>query len=161
MIHFVHIPKTGGTALAAALGNRVYRPGHHLRLSMVPSDEAAITILRDPVERYISAFGHMPNGELSSPEEMALALDAPIDHDVYRPQSYWIDSDHPLAWVGFTETLDQDVRALEDIVGAHLELPKSGYARNAGPPHQPLSYAAEEIVRLWYADDYELLERLR
>ncbi len=61
--HFMHIGKTGGTALRLALHDvqtatsyRVIRHGHRARLSDIPDGEKFFFCVRDPIDRYVSAF---------------------------------------------------------------------------------------------------------
>ena len=62
-IHFLHIGKTGGTAIKYALKDFQSSKGFHLichphatTLAEVPSGDLAIFVLRDPVDRFISGF---------------------------------------------------------------------------------------------------------
>jgi hypothetical protein len=61
--HFMHIGKTGGTALRFALHDarnatayRVIRHGHRARLRDIPPGEKFFFSVRDPIDRYVSAF---------------------------------------------------------------------------------------------------------
>ncbi len=60
-LHFLHIGKTGGTAIKHALapvavaGNLVLHP-HRARLRDVPPGEGAFFFLRNPLGRFVSAF---------------------------------------------------------------------------------------------------------
>lgn len=61
-VHMLHIGKTGGTALMAALrqappsGSRVLFHKHYFRLIDVPLDEQCFFVVRDPVSRFVSGF---------------------------------------------------------------------------------------------------------
>ncbi len=60
-IHVIHIPKTGGTALRAALSaaphpERFLFHDHLFTLADVPSGDGAVFGLRDPIERFVSGF---------------------------------------------------------------------------------------------------------
>ena len=64
MLRFVHVPKTGGVALRKALAPvrdphsanaLVQCDGHLTTLSAAPEDDI-ITVVRDPLRRYVSAF---------------------------------------------------------------------------------------------------------
>jgi hypothetical protein len=62
-LHFLHLPKTGGTAVTAALephvrgaGYRLILHGHGFRLQDVPRGEKAFFFLRDPITRFVSGF---------------------------------------------------------------------------------------------------------
>jgi len=67
-VHFLHVGKTGGTAVKAAFGaypfpwfatpdDLLIFHTHSVTLSDLPQGSAAIVFLRDPVARFISAFG--------------------------------------------------------------------------------------------------------
>lgn len=61
-IHYLHISKTGGTALKEALenaeikGKRIIHHPHEVSLQRVPRGEAVVFFVRDPVSRYTSSF---------------------------------------------------------------------------------------------------------
>ena len=59
--HFLHIGKTGGTAVKHALAPMAERHGivlhrHGTRLADLPRGERAFFFLRDPLDRFVSAF---------------------------------------------------------------------------------------------------------
>ena len=62
-LHVLHIGKTGGTALKHALGeyedsasfHLLFR-GHDVTLAQVPKGERFMFVLRDPLDRFVSAF---------------------------------------------------------------------------------------------------------
>lgn len=59
--HFLHVGKTGGTAVKHALAPVADRHGitlhrHGTRLADLPPGERAFFFLRDPVDRFVSAF---------------------------------------------------------------------------------------------------------
>jgi hypothetical protein len=59
--HFLHIGKTGGSAVADALQSvdaehRVLLHGHKTVLSDIPAGEHAVFFVRDPVTRFVSGF---------------------------------------------------------------------------------------------------------
>lgn len=62
-VHFLHIGKTGGTAVKHALRDHLSTPGytlhlhpHETTLRDIPTGEKAMFFLRDPLERFISGF---------------------------------------------------------------------------------------------------------
>lgn len=60
-IHFLHVGKTGGSAVKHALAPMAGRLGvvlhrHGTRLADLPRGERAFFFLRDPVERFVSGF---------------------------------------------------------------------------------------------------------
>ena len=100
VLHFVHIGKTGGTALIDTLSRahrtspqyRIFFHPHHFTLHDVPAGEGAIFFLRDPITRFVSGFyGRQRQDyprynspwrpgekiafeQFSAPQELALAL---------------------------------------------------------------------------------------
>ena len=100
--HFLHIGKTGGTAVKVAIrkgseGSPKYRVEvrkHEIKLAAIPEDDYFFFCLRDPIERYVSGFlsrlrqgeprYHIPwtEGEavafarFQSPDALALSLTA-------------------------------------------------------------------------------------
>lgn len=63
IVHFLHIGKTGGTALREALRKHTTCPHyfialhkHDLKLSDVPFGEKTVFFLRDPIRSYVSGF---------------------------------------------------------------------------------------------------------
>ena len=60
-VHFLHIRKTGGMALKAALSPVAAERGlllreHGTALAKVPKGERAVFVVRDPVARFVSGF---------------------------------------------------------------------------------------------------------
>ena len=67
-VHFIHIGKTGGTAIKhvlrpifraeteTALGKVVLHKGHQFKLTDVPRGDKAIFCVRDPLSLFVSAF---------------------------------------------------------------------------------------------------------
>lgn len=142
---FVHIPRTGGLALTEALRGSGIRAGGH---NVLPEPgEDCITILRDPVARFVSAYDHQqPDLDIEE-----LARDPSLGGWFFQPAARWLDGLTPV-WVGHTETLAADVDRLG--VGP---LP-AGY--NASTRRSSLSPDGIAAVRRYYAEDYDLLERL-
>ena len=60
-VHFLHIPKTGGTALGTALrpvahAFSIMFHGHFMRLADIPIAENVVFMVRDPITRFVSGF---------------------------------------------------------------------------------------------------------
>jgi len=62
-IHFLHIGKTGGTAIKEALKPfsryrdlRIWLHGHEVKLSDIPKGDKVVIFIRDPISRFISGF---------------------------------------------------------------------------------------------------------
>ena len=63
LVHFLHIGKTGGSAIKYALREHLVSPryqlqlrGHRIALSDIPPGDKAFFFLRDPVSRFVSGF---------------------------------------------------------------------------------------------------------
>ena len=68
-LHFLHIGKTGGTAIKCALKNsldtskyQLCLHGHRFCLKHVPEGEKVVFFLRDPLQRFISGFNSRQRG---------------------------------------------------------------------------------------------------
>lgn len=167
MLRFVHVPKTGGVALREALaplGLDFRCDGHLTTLSSAQEDDV-ITVAREPLARYVSAFWWLATKTLwpwPSPDAMArqMGRSTLVDNAFKRymvlwPQTHWIDADRPLLWHGRTETLEADSARLWPLLGLSVDLPR----RNVGRyPESPLSEQAEANLRDFYAADYAMLE---
>ena len=153
MVTFIHIPRTGGLALTEALrGTGVRADGHRFKLSDPDVDEA-ITIVRDPVARFISAYDVAAPAGVSIED---LARDPSLIGWWFLDRAVtWLDCEKPLLWVGRTETLAQDVERLRVLIPGIGPLPRYNESRR----HSTLSSEGQAAVRDWYADDYALLER--
>lgn len=65
IVHFMHIGKTGGTAIKNSLKNKkltilknfvIVHEGHGFRLKNLPRDHTLFFFVRDPLDRYVSGF---------------------------------------------------------------------------------------------------------
>ena len=70
IVNFLHIPKTGGSAVKNAIGNnlstkqyKVHLRGHSCHLKEIPKGDKFFFFLRDPAQRFISAFNHKKSGK--------------------------------------------------------------------------------------------------
>lgn len=171
----VHVPKTGGSALRHAIKpTGAYRWGHSSTLPAAVSDDRYLVTLRDPLARFLSAYIWSRNRLIPwgypTAEALALSLPEPRIDDlvVLKPQVHWVTSAERLrqpdvAWVGFTETLDEDFIRLCDLMGWRgLSLPQNGHKRrNTQRYHEPLTDEARDRVLEHYAADVELVEEMR
>lgn len=149
----IHIPRTGGLALQMALrGTEVVYGGHDLRHTR--ADGPVVTIVRDPVARFISCYDHFGHKLDLTIEQVA--QDPERGGWPFAPMVTWLDCRCPYVWVGHTETLEADVERLRAIIPGVGPLPRHNESRR----HSTLSPEGVEAVRAFYADDYALLERL-
>jgi len=127
-VHMLHIGKTGGTALKAALaharpnGSRVLLHRHYIRLVDVPVGEPCFFVVRDPVSRFVSGFFSRQRqgrprynsawndiereafAEFATPNELALALSARDPARRHRAEAAMANighvRDHLHRWLG-------------------------------------------------------------
>ena len=146
----LHIGKTGGTALVDALlphagsaNHRLVFHGHEVTTAHVPSGEQFMFVVRDPVERFVSAFNSRR------------AMDCPRYHYPWTPEEQ-------IAFTEF-ETPNQLAAALSSEIPAEREAAERAM-RGIGHLKDPYSYwfGDTEAFRLRLPDVFliGLLERL-
>ncbi len=184
---FVHVPKNGGTSVKRAL----YRsdPGHaSIRyyalffpdlLHRVPS----VAILRDPVDRFLSAFDFMLNGGGGDVRIQRKPLrrlqtiatpDALIDHienavgkggwlavDTFlRPQSWYLTDAKGAVCIDHLWSLDRAGDGLAAFLRGHGAADLS-HANRTRRQRRALSDGQRLRLRALYAEDFALHERLQ
>ena len=175
-MHQLHIPKTGGLALATALDGHIHRFGHGSRLRDLP--DPVIATVRDPVARYVSAWDMCARqSHLPQYERWPTASDAALDDEgfawlteqflhAFRPLVWWLESAEyarERCWhICHTETLEADVAAVCARLGLERHLPDLGHthsnsARSHGTAKSVLTAEAIAALRERYAGDHELL----
>ena len=182
MLHQLHIPKTGGLALAHGLDGHIHRFGHGTTLRAIP--DPAVTIVRDPIARFVSAwdmcarqgkhfkveYSRWPTASLAAVSEEAMAWLAEKYLHAFYPLTWWLESaDYArsrLWYIAHTETLDADFAVICERLGLEgLHLPAIGdQHRNDHAQHgsskSVLDADAAIALREYYDDDYRLLEEL-
>lgn len=141
LLNFLHVGKTGGTAIKAALKEhtaegryRIKLRSHAVRLEHIPSGEKLMFVLRDPLSRFVSGFNSRLrrgrpryNGEwtkleervfkvFSTPDALGLALADPEHprHKLARNAlKHMQHVDHYADWFG---TLEQFKTRLNDVI---------------------------------------------
>jgi len=171
---FVHIPKTAGQAVSAALGHR--HESHHHRLDGIDDykDYFRFCFVRHPAERFISAYRysvHMakrgvverhPVRRLILENDLTRSVGGFIDYVMeeevdflrslhFRPQSYWIQRGRP-QFVGRYETFDADLRRVGRIIGAEVpdELPR------VNSQNIKIDAGLKRRHRIWIREVYEV-----
>jgi len=165
MVRFIHVPKTGGVTLREAITGHLLCDGHLTTVSTAQEADI-ITIVRDPLTRYASAFWWLAARTLwpwPSPDAMACQMGTKLVDNAFKRymvlwrQTHWLDAKTPLLWVGHTETLNEDAGRLGVLMGLSLVMPR----RNVGRYRPtPLSAQGEANLREFYAADYELLQEV-
>lgn len=165
--HQIHIPRTGGSQLRAALAGTTYAyHDHNFRMADVPRGHRVVVSLRDPVERWGSLYALAQqrnvqrSGRLLDPEEWgidvgrAAALLKENWGSLFKPQVWWVHSAEALrargAIVLRTETLTDDAQRLLGI-----RVDPQGPLR-----HPELSEGVLRALRAYYAEDIALLAEL-
>ena len=177
---FVHVPKTGGTAIAKAL-----QCGQgHCRVSHVPFSEypnyRSFAAIRDPIDRFVSAYDYVTMdksywheaGTSTEHPDYRLCRSLTIDEVVDRmhrktiaframhfdTQSKYLLKggrmvlDHLLRY----ESLQSDLDAMFDLYGLkRVVLP----AVNASHRHSVITSESRRKLRNIYASDFELINQ--
>jgi hypothetical protein len=152
ILHFLHLPKTGGTAVTAALEAhvrcaryRVILHGHGFRLQDVPVGEKAFFFLRDPIARFVSGFH-------SRQREGRPRYDRPWSSGEARAFRRFA-SPNDLAMGIFADDLETRSAAIEAMhVIQHVNAP---YRRWLGDEEFLRSRAAD----IWFVGRQETLDR--
>jgi hypothetical protein len=183
-LHFIHIPKNGGHSITHLIKNNEFANAfshfHNENPLKFPKDRSFL-ILRDPIDRFISAFNYAkqfyPNCELSKHVEIvepsdlvkklkngddSLILDG--NHYIgknktriawtFYPQHNWYNG---AKYVLFFENLKNDFEEfLKKTDRPLIELPKL----NAS--HRKFTHLTVDdmnFLKEMYKDDYELIEK--
>lgn len=176
---FVHIPKAAGTSISHALYGM---PVHHASIRLhrrllgprhrhLPS----FAVLRDPIERFLSAYryGRAGGGCNEIAEAFAAqyrafqSIDQALDHveqasspyqvdHIYRPQNWYLTDDAGRIAVDRLLTMD-DIPNLPDMVPGfpRHRLP---YLNRSAPIDLALSASQRHRLHELYAQDFELWE---
>jgi hypothetical protein len=173
---FLHIPKTGGTSIQAALDIQSYRNrrvlvkgarysglvtfGHELlpyliRAGYVSGDLFTFAFVRNPYDRAVSLWAHWRREKAGRDLSFAEWCEQ-LDRQHWRvrfPQARWTDG----LWLDFLgryECLQADMDRLCDELGiARQELPHLN-AGDRGPCRDYYNPATMETVRRHYARDF-------
>jgi hypothetical protein len=176
MLHFLHVPKTGGSARRYALRKAysdhrvIFSESHADRLSAVDERDTPVVYLRHPLDRFISAYDSLVNNPFIDAYPTAEAAAMDIEHAyalaehfrIFMRQTWWFDVPRDDAIRKRTEDMDRDFRAWLRPYGLRPDLPAPGNAhRNTGrraDKPSPLTYHAVSRVLDFYADDLMLWE---
>ena len=182
---YIHIPKTGGTSILAALGEKrglhipVQDAGFQKRLKKVEASGRTpflFTVFRDPVERMISLFHYYHGMDLSGPRTQENVLLAHIAQAYSSCDAFWSGVDLPSlsnATVMFRDQrwffrrakrpvevipfTDQLAQMVKERVG--VEIPHLNRTRH-GNAAEELSEKTAAKLRGWLATDIEYWEEL-
>jgi hypothetical protein len=179
---FVHIPKTAGVSVTAALFGAAVPAAHmsarQFRRIFGPSQFARLftfTFVRDPIDRLLSAYSYIQAGGRGTETDRSAAslirscssIEEFTEHwlprrDIQaiphlRPQTGFVcdrRGDVIVDFVGRFEQLQTDFSVVASRLGQTRELP----LLNQGPVDKPtISAAARRSASEFYADDFKAL----
>lgn len=139
-LNFVHIPKTGGSSIAAVIGDDM---NLHRRASETPAPR--FTCVRNPEDRAVSAYCFMRNSSTVFRQVADCSLEEFVtrEHMMLHPQVWWCDDvvDVTLRF----ESLSESFKLISDKPLPHL---------NRSVRDCTVSQLARERIRSRYAADY-------
>lgn len=182
---YIHIPKTGGTSILAALGQKrglhvpVQDPGFQKRIrraEVAGRKPLLFTVFRNPVERMVSMFHYYHSMDLSRPRTQENVLLAHVAQAYENCDAFWRGVDPPSlsnASVMFrhqrwffrkarrpVEVVPFGDRLAERIKARiGIEIPHLNRTRH-GSPDEELSPGTIERLRKWMAGDEDYWRRL-
>ena len=182
---YIHIPKTGGTSILAALGQKrglhvpVQDPGFQKRIRRAEEagqEPLLFTVFRNPLERMVSMFHYYHSMDLGRPRTQENVLLAHVAQAYENCDAFWQGVDPPSlsnASVMFrpqrwffrkakrpVEVVPFGARLadrIKDRVG--LDIPHLNRTRH-GSPEEELSPRTMDKLRKWMAGDEDYWQRL-
>ena len=182
---YIHIPKTGGTSILTALGEKrglhipVQDAGFQKRLKKLDAagrEPFLFTVFRDPIERMISLFHYYNSMDLSRPRTQENVLLAHIAQAYSSCDAFWSGVDLPSlanATVMFRDQrwffrrakrsvevipfTERLGQAIKERVG--VEIPHLNRTRH-GTAKEELAEETAAKLRGWLATDVEYWEDL-
>ena len=166
-VYVLRIPKAASSALTSAFQNVAFVPTHYYPLIFAPEGKLVFAVMRDPLERFRSAFDQFTTW----PKRHLLERFSTIDDFVAAGPKEWTSSDWgcgytPSSWwlksVGFVRergAIVLDYRTFsEDLV--RMGLPRPGRSHSSVRRGTILSQRSRDTLREYYSDDYRLMEGL-
>ncbi|KEP68731.1 hypothetical protein DL1_09095 [Thioclava dalianensis] len=185
---FIHIPKAAGMSIQQALFGTRALHGHVPAIAYAARDRAkfarsfSFSVMRDPTERFISAFYFLKSGGLTGrdrawaeavlrPFESPEALLCAMEHDAmlraqirswvhFTPQSWYLTDRRGaliVDYIGQMERFDTSLGAIAQRLG----LPYTPvHANRSERPAQPeLSLTARRVLCRLYGEDFALYRK--
>jgi hypothetical protein len=183
---FVHVPKNAGTTIASALyGSWI---GHRTALFCQASDPAffrrstRFAVLRDPVDRFISAYWFLRNGggsdrkvapwfarscrDVSSIDDLISHVENRIDNvyeldNVIRPQIWFLQDNAGELLIDTLFVLGTDDARLGAFLRDRYGVSKLQRLNQTQKSHLALTDQQRERILAIYAADAELVQRMQ
>lgn len=178
---FIHIPKCAGFSIKKAIKQHnlpIAVFDHGVRFKNIPNTLKQLIILREPIDRFTSAFYYVvnnlaKNSKLKNPndflndlrsggEESKKVIKPQIGYHqvngnkiftdwVYHPQNAWVDNPHTIM---FVDTLQEDF----DKLGFNVKLPIVNRSKRIA-----FEYSLDNLEYLhdWYNLDFTLYNKER
>ena len=142
--HLVHVPKTAGQSMEAALG----LPNQHETARAIPRPRFAF--VRNPFDRLVSAWIYAAKkGTLASGPMTAEGLRKFLatEHIIIMPMSFYLNDE--MDFIGRYENLAEDWKHISDVPLPHLNRGDRGHWRDH------LDREMMAIARDYYAEDFK------
>lgn len=172
---FVHIPKTAGQSVSAALGHPKNQKPHSIKQHLLRENPSYLRFcfVRNPWDRLASAFFYskrmVKKGVINNDRVRIYLAEHPdvtfeqfvtdfVDEDIkrksvhFREQVYWIDRTSP-HFIGRFESMQEHFAWLTRIIGIDAELPQlnaSGSVTSYSSLYTP--QAIEKVAAIYAAD---------
>lgn len=192
MYSFIHIPKTGGTAIIEYLQKNYSdificsrlpdNPYHSL---MAKDVDNPICIIRDPYDRFLSAYSYWRYGPMNGPwvakynnhKNSNIELDDFIDQIQihkellntsitwqlhFKPQSYWIRSEdyNKSIIIKYKKDLTKSVCLLLDFLNISYKKFYLAQTNNSKVKTNIISDKAIKYINDNYVEDFQLIDKL-
>jgi len=184
---FIHIPRSGGTAIRSAFGAPTTGRLHitwyiYYQANPVKYNRFyKFTFFRDPIARAYSAYRHLCRGGnrmnnwratetirsfQNFPDFVRNGLTTRLwqRHTLFLPQTYFI-CDYTLEpqvdFIGCTEKMDEDANQILSKFNVKTSLKQLNTAPEPSMPQDSFDTETKEIIESIYASDFELLNQIK
>lgn len=169
---FIHIPRTGGTSVKNALGifSKRHKTLMELRQEIGRSiyRRSIVTIVRNPVQRFISAFNYCKDIGVNMPTVTKLLewfkligfnyFDTNSYNQLFMPQYKWLTTDTTgfikVDFIARYEEIDYDYIRLAEYI--ELTPGKLRRRNESGDYKTPLTLNNKDMIRDIYSGDFSL-----